>query len=268
MITFGNDQRPTAYDESVLDPTLGPEAYGEAFAGVYDEWYHDVTDAEATADFVAARAGTGPVIELGVGTGRLARPLQARGLAVIGVDASSAMLDRCALQIGVDSGAPPIHLIQADMTRLPLRPEATAALIAFNTLFNVTTVEGQRQVFRQLRAALGPDGVVIVEALDLGDLSDAPARSIGIRERRGDGLTVIATSVDPINQQVGGRHIDIDDRGISIRPWNLRWASADEIDQYASAAGFRLVERYRDWTLEAPAVGDDRHISVYRAERS
>ena len=247
-----------------MEPTVGADAYGEAFAAVYDDWYTKVTDAEATAEFVASRAGSGPVIELGVGTGRLAAPLLDRGLPVIGIDASSSMLARCAAK---DLG-PSLHLVRADMTRLPLRPRASAALIAFNTLFNVTTAAGQQQVFHQLRRALAPDGIVIVEALDLGGLDDGPATSIGVRERRPDGLTIVGTAIDMAGQRLRGRHVDIDAHGIAIRSWELRWASPAEIDGLATAAGFELTDRFGDWDEQPRQPDDDRHISVYRARPS
>ena len=60
-----------------------PQAYGEAMAEVYDDWYADISDADATVAAVVElvrAAGGGPVLELGIGTGRLALPLAAAGL--------------------------------------------------------------------------------------------------------------------------------------------------------------------------------------------
>jgi len=97
---------------------LGPEAYGEAFADVYDEWYADVSDVEGTVAFVAERArlaGGRPVLELGVGTGRLALPLAAAlaadGIAVRGLDASTAMVER----LRAKPGAEAVDVVVADM---------------------------------------------------------------------------------------------------------------------------------------------------------
>ena len=70
-------------------------SYGDGFADVYDEWYADVTDVDATVRRMTALAGAGgSVLELGVGTGRLAVPMAAAGLRVVGVDSSQPMLDR------------------------------------------------------------------------------------------------------------------------------------------------------------------------------
>ena len=73
-----------------------PGTYGDRLADVYDGWYSDVTDAEATVERVTALAGDppGPVLELGAGSGRLALPLAARGLEVWALDASAAMVER------------------------------------------------------------------------------------------------------------------------------------------------------------------------------
>ncbi|MEP7112704.1 MAG: methyltransferase domain-containing protein, partial [Ilumatobacteraceae bacterium] len=74
-------------------------SYGDAFADVYDEWYQGISDVATTVEFLADVASVVtplPVLELGVGTGRLAVPLATRGLHVVGLDASEAMLTRLA----------------------------------------------------------------------------------------------------------------------------------------------------------------------------
>src|SRR6476660_9635727 len=64
--------------ESGRDATLGPmegydeATYGDRIADVYDDWYGEITDTEACVDGLRRLAGDGPVLELGVGTGRLA----------------------------------------------------------------------------------------------------------------------------------------------------------------------------------------------------
>lgn len=250
---------------------VASDAYGNAFADVYDDWYRGVTDAEATASFVARRVANGPVLELGVGTGRLALPLAARGLTVIGIDASAPMLDRCRQALGRratnDGGEGGVHLVQADMSRLPVRGGVTAALIAFNTLFNLSTAAAQQQLFHDLTRALDDRGLVIVEALDLGVLSasEPGALAVGLRHvDDGGGATIIGTSVDVASQTIRGQHTEIADGEIVVRPWLLRWATPAQIDEFADRAGFDLVERHLDWHGGDFVEGADRHLSVYR----
>ena len=239
------------------------DTYGESFAEVYDEWYHDVSDAEAVAAFVAARAGTGPVLELGVGTGRLAAPLLARGRAVVGLDASAAMLARCR-----DRGLEPagLRLVRADMAALPFRGRVGAVLIGFNTLFNLVDEPAQRALFAQVAALLGPDGVLVVEANQTDVLAGGPDRWIGPSTlgRSSGAVTVVATELDRAAQVIVGQHIEVVAAGVRFRPWRLRWATADQIDGFALAAGLGLAERHGGWSGEPADPGGDVHVSVYR----
>ena len=73
---------------------LEPQAYGEAIADVYDDWYGDISDVEGTVATIARLARGGRVLELGIGTGRLAVPLRNAGVDVWGIDASPAMVER------------------------------------------------------------------------------------------------------------------------------------------------------------------------------
>lgn len=234
-----------------------PDAYGDSFAEVYDRWYDGVTDAEATADFVAARARPGPVLELGVGTGRLARPLVARGLTVVGLDASAAMLDRCLRSARQGR----LLLLRADMARLPFNRSVGTALIAFNTLFNLPTADRQRAAFESLAVALVDGGRLIIEALDLTPLAAASGRSAGVREVTDGVVTVIGTQVDAEQQVIRGQHTEIGDSGVIVRPWTLRWATPSQIDEFAATTGLELTERFADW--HGTPYGGEHHVSVY-----
>lgn len=72
-----------------------PASYGDTWAAIYDE-VHAHLDPTAAVEVLAQLAGTGKALELGVGTGRVAIPLAARGVAVHGIESSQAMIDRCA----------------------------------------------------------------------------------------------------------------------------------------------------------------------------
>lgn len=251
------------------------DTYGESFAEVYDEWYRDVSDAEAVAAFVARRAGAGPVLELGVGTGRLAAPLLALGRAVVGLDASAAMLARCRQGALEASG---LRLVRADMAALPFRGPVGAVLIGFNTLFNLAHAEAQRSLFAQVAAVLAPDGVLVVEANQTDALAGGPDRWIGRSSMaageaaasdgagpgRAGAVTVVATELDRDAQVIVGQHVEVGPGGVRFRPWRLCWATTDQIDGFARAAGLLLTERHGGWGGEAWAPDGDTHVSVYR----
>ena len=67
--------------------------YGDRMAEIYDEWFAVPSDTEDTVGFLSDLAGPGPVLELGIGTGRIALPLAQRGYEVHGVDSSEAMVE-------------------------------------------------------------------------------------------------------------------------------------------------------------------------------
>ena len=80
--------------------------FGEEVAERYDETSTDMFDPAVvgpTVDFLAELAGDGPALEFGIGTGRIALPLSARGVSVDGIDLSRAMLRRLAAKPGAES---------------------------------------------------------------------------------------------------------------------------------------------------------------------
>jgi len=265
-----------------------PESYGEAFAEVYDAWYHDVTDAAATAKFVAARVGNGPVLELGIGTGRLAEPLLAQGLDVVGLDASPSMLAqaRQRLATAIDSTGPSLTLVQADMAALPFRPTPGvgnqahshdaarfgAVVIGFNTLFNLPTAARQQTTITGIGPLLANDGVLVVEAMTGASLAASAGVSKSVAQRataaRTDGgTTMVRTEVDPDNQTIAGLHFDRDGRDKRIVRWFIRWSTPSEIDGFAADAGLELDERWADWHHTPFTDNSENHISTYIRSR-
>src|SRR5437016_888939 len=116
--------------------------YDEQVAAVYDEVQQDrFAEAETTVDLLAELAGAGPVLELGVGTGRLALPLARRGLTVHGIDASAPMVDRLRAKPGGDS----IGVVMGDIANIGslVSGPYTLVVVAFNTLFELATQEEQ-----------------------------------------------------------------------------------------------------------------------------
>ncbi|MEX2626902.1 MAG: class I SAM-dependent methyltransferase, partial [Ilumatobacteraceae bacterium] len=278
----------------------------------YDDWYADVSDVAATVACIAelaglpgdgragdgragngragnGRAGDGPMLELGVGTGRLALPLAERGLVVHGIDASTAMLDR--LQDKDPDGSVVVHV--GDMVDdLPPGPFAVA-LVAYNTLFNLTGDGRQAACFAAVADRLMPGGRFVVEAFapDVPDEPDEPDEPLHAgghptsrTDDRADGrvddrvtvrsLTtdrvVLSVSVDrPHDRIAEGQFVELSvDGGVRMRPWMVRYATPDELDAMAAHAGFELEHRWRTFAERSWDPDDDRHVSIYRLVRS
>jgi SAM-dependent methyltransferase len=174
----------------------GPSTYGEGFADVYDDWYGDVSDVDATVERVAALAavsGSRRVLELGGGSGRLALPLAARGLATWTVDASLAMVRRLRGKPGGDR----VHAVVGDMAALPLSARARfgVVLCAFNTLFNLTTIEAQRRCLAAAADRIVPDGGRLVVESFVASSHDERDAAVGAVEPRHIGLDEVVLTV-------------------------------------------------------------------------
>ena len=236
--------------------------YGERFADVYDEWYADVSDVAATVAVLAELADGGPVLELGVGTGRLALPLVERGLEVHGVDASAAMVDRLRGKPGGDA----VRITVGDFADVAVEVTGGFALafVAFNTLFNLATVEDQQRCFTNVAARLRPGGTFVVEAF-VPDPDGAPAGGgLTTRSITTDRVELQATLADLDAQTISGSTITISTAGITLRPWHIRWATPAQLDAMARAAGLVLAHRWADWGRIDHLPDDSRHVSVYR----
>nr|MDT0666412.1 class I SAM-dependent methyltransferase [Micromonospora sp. DSM 115978] len=132
---------------------MDPAEYGEKIADVYDEWLGAQAegfgrDTAAEVEFLAARAAGGPALELGIGTGRVALPLAARGVRVVGIDSSPKMVDR----MRAKPGGADLPVVIGDFAELDAHvdvPEGTFQLVyvVFNTLFGLLTQADQLRCF-------------------------------------------------------------------------------------------------------------------------
>jgi len=95
----------------------GAKTYGDGIAEVYDHLQVGRHDTDACVELLAGLAGEGPVLELGVGTGRVALPLAARGLQVHGIDLSEARVERLRANV--------VEAFVPDPARLAQRQELT-----------------------------------------------------------------------------------------------------------------------------------------------
>src|SRR5580765_2384908 len=141
------------------DPARPPRSssWAEGFARVYDEWSAGMTaDVPFYVD-LARSASDGPIVELAVGSGRVAIPVaQATGRDVIGIDASPAMLELAradATEAGVR-----IDLRLGDMRDLVLDEPAALIYCPYRALLHLPTWSDRRRVFERVAASLRPGG--------------------------------------------------------------------------------------------------------------
>jgi SAM-dependent methyltransferase len=241
-------------------------SYGEGFADVYDDWYHAISDVEVTVVELLDLAGGGPVLELGVGTGRLAVPLAEAGLAqgvtVVGIDASPAMLARLAWR---DPGTL-VTTIHGDMRYdLPAGPFALV-FAAYNTLFNLTDEGAQARCFHDVAERLRPGGRFVIEAF----VPENPPRrgdSVTVRSIAADRVVLSISVADPDHQSAAGQFVELTEAGgVRLRPWSIRYSTPAQLDEYARAAGFALEQRWESFGRTPFDDESARHVSVYRRD--
>jgi len=236
-------------------------SYGDGFADVYDEWYADVTDVAATVERMVGLAGRGGrVLELGVGTGRLAAPMAGAGLRVVGIDSSSAMLARITLQPDGDQ----VTAICGDMVRdLPGGP-FDACLVAYNTLFNLLDAADQQRCFQVVAERLRPGGSFVVEAI-VPDPAAPAGGDVSVRSMTADRVVLSVSDHRPGEQRTSGQFVELTEGGgVRLRPWSIRWAPPAELDAMAAAAGFALAARFADMAGAPFDDHADHHVSIYR----
>lgn len=252
--------RPGCFRHTGPVEGYGAGTYGDRFADVYDDWYGEVSDVEGTVDRIAALAAGGPVLELGVGSGRLAIPLAARGLEVHGVDASPAMVER----LRAKPGGERVTVTVGDMAVLDLvaPPPFAVVLVAFNTFFNLVTEDAQRRCLDRVVRLLSPRGRLVLEAFVPGD--GAVRAAVEPRRITVDEVVLSVSTTDPAVQTVTGQHVHLSEAGIRLRPWVLRYAAPSELDAMAASAGLDLEARHAGWRGEPFDEGSVAHVSTYR----
>jgi SAM-dependent methyltransferase len=235
-----------------------PSTYGDRMAAVYDDLQGD-REAVNAVEFLVPLASGRPVLELGVGTGRVAIPLSARGIRVHGIDASPAMLD----QLRSKPGAEKVVLTLGDFAKLDDVKRYSVIFVLFGTIFCLTSQEAQVDCFRAAARALVDDGVFVVEA-SVPDFSGFTRnQNVRLADLSLDRVTATFTQHDRAAQTTSGQNIMITESGIRLMPVHVRYAWPSELDLMAQLAGLQLRERWQDWT-RTPFVGESqRHVSVF-----
>jgi SAM-dependent methyltransferase len=237
--------------------------YGDRIADVYDD-RPEVRAQAVPIDVLVELAGQGPVLELGVGTGRIAVPLAARGLPVHGIDASRAMVQRMHAKPGGDA----VTVAIGDMADLPTPGGPySLAFVVFNTFFAILSQDDQVRCFENVARSLSPGGRFLIEAFvpDLGRF-DRNQRTSSTRVAV-DEVHLDATMYDPVDQRVDGEHVILrDGEPVRMLPVSLRFAWPSELDLMARIAGLRLERRSGGWNGEPFDARCDKHVSVYRKD--
>ncbi|TMM03692.1 MAG: class I SAM-dependent methyltransferase [Actinobacteria bacterium] len=228
--------------------------FGEEVAARYDESTARM-EIEPVVDFLASLAGDGPVLELGIGTGRIAVPLAQRGVRLAGIDLSTAMVAK----LREKPGGEDIPVAIGDFARTRIEGTFSLTYLVFNTINNLTKQDWQVACFENVAAHLERGGCFVIEVgvprlqwLPPGQRFvpfDVGSEHLGFDE------------YDVVEQGLISHHY-YPQEGVQVSmPFRYVWPS--ELDLMARIAGMRLRERWSGWLREPFTAESGKHVSVW-----
>jgi len=226
----------------------------DAIAELYDPWSASVTE-DVGFYLEEARRSGGPVVELGVGAGRIAVPIAADGIRVIGVDSSRGMLDVCARRAAL--AGVEVDLRVGDLRDPPVRERVPLVICPFRSYLHLQTDEERREALAAARTLLRPDGrlafdVFTPAADDIEQTQDRwLEREPGIWER-----AVWDTERRTLTLSVRRENAE-------ATTMALAWIEPDEWGRLLEEAGFDLEASY-GWFDRSPFAGGEDTIFVAR----
>lgn len=207
---------------------------------------------DPTVDVLVELVRDGTALELGIGTGRIAIPLAARGVPVHGIDLSEAAVAK----LREKPGAEAIAVTIGDFATTKLDGTFSLAYLVFNTIMNLTTQDEQVACFENVAAHLEPGGCFLIEVMipDLRRLPpgerfvpfDVSETHVGIDE------------YDVANQKLISHHYT---SRLDSGPFRYVWPA--ELDLMARIAGLSLRERWGDWDRSPFTSESRKHVSVW-----
>ncbi|MEH6379653.1 class I SAM-dependent methyltransferase [Streptomyces sp. KLMMK] len=262
-----------------------------AFAARYDSWFAASGTTAATVAALAGLAGAagpGPALELGIGTGRIAVPLAARGVEVHGIDASPAMVE----QLRAKPGGEHIPVTMGDFSTVgaaaagpgagagpgPDTGAGTGAgtglpgtyvlvYVVSGTFAELTSQDAQVDCFAGAARLLRRGGLFVLDAHVPEALTDDRSTGGQVLPTGNGELVLRFRETDRAAQRYRSHYIVLDQGagglGMHRTTVSFRYAAPGELDLMARLAGLRLRERWADWTGAPFTSSSAYHVSVY-----
>ena len=230
----------------------------DAIAAIYDPWSRSVTeDIGFYVDHALATGG--PIVELAVGTGRIAVPIAQAGVPVIGVDSSAEML---AAARAVAESAGVSHLVDlrlGDLREPPVDERVPLAICPFRSLLHMETEAEKLQALRAAHGLLEPAGRFVFDVF-------APSRE-DIEETHDRWLEREPGIFERAVWDEGSRTLSLSVRsdGGEATTFGLHWLSAPEWLRLLDEAGFEVAALY-GWFDLRPYDGEEDMVFVVRTK--
>ena len=236
-------------------PTLPPVALYDSIARIYDPWSASVVE-DITFYVDEAKQGGGTVVELAVGSGRIAVPIAEAGLAVIGIDLSTSML-AVARALAEEHGVGAlVDLRVGDLREPPVAERVPLVICPFRSLLHMPDEAEKLRALRAARDLLEPGGRLVFDVF-------APSRE-DIAETQGLWLEREPGIFERADWDEDSRTLRLSVRsGDSAAAMELHWLSALEWRRLIDEAGFDVAELY-GWFDRRPYQGGEDMIWACR----
>lgn len=233
--------------------------FDERIASIYDEDTHmfDPRVINPVVEFLVNLIGTGNALEFGIGTGRIALPLAAQGVAVSGIELSSAMVAK----LETKSGSEGIDVAIGDFATTIIDEAFSVVYLVFNTIMNLTTQAAQVACFRNAAAHLEPGGSFVIEVMipRLHQLSHSESLLAYDLSNTHWGID----QYDVAKQGLVSHHLRIVNGKAERFSAPFRYVWPAELDLMAQLAGMTLSTRAGGWKGEPFTNDSASHVSVW-----
>jgi SAM-dependent methyltransferase len=239
--------------------------FAEPVASRYDESSAEMFEpgvVGAVVDVLAELAAGGRALEFGIGTGRIALPLAARGVPVHGIDLSKAMVARLRAKPGGDA----VGVTIGDFATAQAGGSFRVAYLVFNTIMNLTTQEAQVACFSNVAAHLEPAGCFVIEVM-VPDLRRLPPGQTAVPFRVSQNSWAFDV-YDVATQAMSSNYVEISDGAAEYSYFPFRYVWPSELDLMAQLAGLRLRERWDGWTRKPFTSESRQHVSIWEKPAS
>lgn len=238
-----------------------PDGYfDERIAARYDEKSAELFEpavVDPAVDFLVENARDGRALELGVGTGRIAIPLAARGVPVHGIELSREMATR----LRAKPGGEDVGVTIGDFATATVEGSFSLAYLVRNTIMNLTNQAAQVACFRNVAAHLEAGGRFVIEVMVPALQRLPPGDTFRVFQAEKDDWGI--DEYDVMNQGVVSHHLEIVDGQVERFSVPFRYMWPSELDLMAELAGMRLRERWSGWKREPFTSDSEQHVSVW-----
>lgn len=240
---------------------MNAAGYGPTWASEWEAHFGVFPNTDHAVDVLAELADGRPVLEYGIGLGRLALPLRDRGLPVHGVENSPWMVEQLRKKPGGDT----VPVTMGDFATVAVDGRFGLVVLAYSTFLALASQELQIECFQNAQKHLEPGGLFVLEVMSLHNLPAENGRcwTAGVDA---DGVTLHAQRVDVLTQEVYHCVVILRDGELPrVHPSASRYSSPGELDLMARIAGMRLRKRWGGWDRRPFTPHDFGHVSVYES---